>query len=301
VGCPFSCNFCGVAALFGGCWTAQSAESLADLSGWLVRRFGIDALEFHDHNFFASEARVASYCQLLLRRGIRLGWWGLGRLDTMLGYRRETWRLLREAGLRMVFVGAESGDDAVLARMGKGGTQSADKILRFARRARRHGIAPEFSFICGNPPDPGRDIRQTIRFVRRIKSINPQAEIVLYVYDPVPQEGWMWDSARQSGFEPPRTLEQWTSPEWAQLQRRRGSASQPWLRPEHVRLLRDFETVLNAYHPSATDLAAGRGWRRGALRLASAWRYGLQVYRHPRELRTLHRWLSYRRPETSGF
>ena len=74
----------------------------------------------------------------------------------------------------------------------------------------------------------------------------------------------------------------------------------PWV-PEALRHeIRDFERVLNAYYPTATNpsLAGFRSW---LLKAASAWRYQLRFYHYPWELRALHRYLRYQRPETSGF
>ena len=68
-------------------------------------------------------------------------------------------------------------------------------------------IVPELSFICGNPPDARDDILRTIRFIRRIKRINPDTEIIIYRYDPVPFAGAMWNAAAASGYQPPDTLE----------------------------------------------------------------------------------------------
>ena len=42
-------------------------------------------------------------------------------------------------------------------------------------------------------------------------------------------------------------------------------------------------------------------WRRGLLKLASGWRYALQCYGAPYELRALHHVIRYQRPETTGF
>jgi hypothetical protein len=66
------------------------------------------------------------------------------------------------------------------------------------------------------------------------------------------------------------------------------------------RRIRNFERVINAYYPTATDMRL-TGWRRLTLRAASAWRYRLERYEAPLELRALHRLIRYQRPETTGF
>ncbi len=296
-GCPFFCNFCAVVNLVGGRWLAQSAGQTAAAVERLVRDWGVDAVEFYDNNFFVQEARAVEFAERVERLGI--AWWGEGRIDTLLRYSESSWARMRDAGLKMVFLGAESGSDETLARMNKGGAASTEKTLEIAARMRRLGIVPEFSFVLGNPPDPEGDTESTLAFVRRVKRVNPAAEIILYVYTPVPLAGTLYEEAKARGFAFPETLEEWVGPAWQEFSQRR-SVRMPWLDDPIRRKAHDFERVLNAYYPTATDPRLTH-FRRGVLRTVSAWRYHLRVYRHPIELRALHRLVAYQRPETSGF
>ena len=107
---------------------------------------------------------------------------------------------MRDSGLRMVFMGAESGSDETLIRMNKGGSASTEKTLHMAEKARRYGIVPEFSFVMGNPPDPEADVHSTLAFIRKVKKVNPHTEIIMYVYTPVPLAGELYDQAKAEGF-----------------------------------------------------------------------------------------------------
>jgi radical SAM superfamily enzyme YgiQ (UPF0313 family) len=199
----------------------------------------------------------------------------------------------------MVFCGAESGSDEVLARMNKGGRAATNLTIDLARRMREHGIVPEFSFVVGNPPDPIGDVRRTTTFIRQIKQVNPATEVILYTYSPVPLDGPLYDDARALGFRFPDTLDEWLSGEWRQFALRRDPRT-PWLHAGWRAALRDFESVLNAYYPTVTD-AGITPVKRAMLRLLSGWRYRLQWYAYPLELRAFHRLFGYRRPETTGF
>ena len=296
-GCPFFCNFCAVVNMVNGRWLAQSAERTAGVVRRLVDDWGIDAVEFYDNNFFVHEARTAEFSERV--RDLGVAWWGEARIDTLMKYHEPTWELMRESGLKMVFLGAESGSDETLRRMNKGGTASTAKTLEIAAKARRYGIVPEFSFVLGNPPDPEADVRQTLEFIRRVKQVNPDAEIILYTYTPVPLSGELYDQAKASGFRFPETLEEWISPSWQEFAQRRNNHV-PWLEDPLRRTIRDFERVLNAYYPTSTDTRL-HGWRRSVLRALSAWRYHSRLYQFPIELRALQRVVAYQRPETSGF
>lgn len=296
-GCPFFCNFCAVVNMVNGRWLAQSAERTAAVVQKLVADWQVDAVEFYDNNFFTHEARVREFADRIKR--FHISWWGEARIDTLLKFADTTWSLMAQSGLKMVFLGAESGSDATLKQMAKGGTASTQKTLAIAAKMKSYGIVPEFSFVLGNPPDPEADAVQTFEFIRKVKQVNPQAEIILYTYTPVPLAGELYEQAKASGFEFPHTLEEWLTPQWQDFCQRR-SAGLPWLQDPLRGRVRDFERVLHAYFPTSTDanLTVLHKW---LMRSVSAWRYKARFYRYPLELRALHRLLPYQRPETSGF
>jgi len=262
-----------------------------------VTRWHVNAIEFHDNNFFTREARVAGFAERVAR--LRIAWWGEARIDTLLKYSEETWRLMRDSGLKMMYLGAESASDGTLQMMEKGGSLTPEKTLEIAAKAREYDIVPEFSFMVGIPPDPEADAFASEQLIRRIKKANPASEIIIYMYTPVPLRGELYDAARANGFSFPETLEEWVSAGWMEFAGRRHSG----LNLVHERLrtrMRNFERVLNAYFPTVTDLKL-KGFHRGVLRGASALRYHARIYGFPLELRLLQRIFHYQRPETAGF
>ncbi len=296
-GCPFLCNFCAVVNMVDGRYSAQSAERMVTVAERLVREYGADAIEFHDNNFFVGESRIAEFAERI--RPLGIGWWGYGRIDTFDKFKDSTFAALRDSGLRMVFMGAETGSDEMLKRMNKGGRQSTDQTLRIAARMRRFGIVPEMSFVLGNPPDPDADVASSLRFIRRLKAVNPDTEVILYLYTPVPLAGSLFEEAKASGFRFPQTLDEWADADWVDFAQHR-NADLPWLTPGVKQRVADFQRVLHATFPTITDPRL-RGLKRLALRAAGGWRYKLRFYRNPVELRLLHRLFPYQRPELSGF
>ena len=296
-GCPFACNFCAVVGMSNRKWVAQSPERVGSVLEKFSRLYGADAVQFHDMDFFISEARTQAIADRLKPLGMT--WWALGRVDELMRYRDTTWTAMKQSGLKMVFCGAESGSTDMLKRMNKGGTASADLTIELAARMKSHGIVPEFSFVVGNPPDPEADLAQTLSFIRRLKQVNDATEIILYVYSPVPMDGTFYDAAREQGFTFPDTLEGWVSERWQTFALRR-DPSTPWSHGEVRQKVRDFESVLNAYYPTVTDTRMTPA-RRRLLRAASAWRYHAKAYTRPVELNLLQRAFRYQRPETTGF
>ena len=78
----------------------------------------------------------------------------------------------------------------MLKEMQKGIT--TEETVTMAHRTRQFGIIPEFSFVIGNPGDPERDTRETVGFIRKLKPINPDSEIIVQHYTPTPQPGKMY-------------------------------------------------------------------------------------------------------------
>ena len=302
-GCPFSCSFCAVVPIYQARWRGKSAENIYQDIQYFKNNYGIDAIEFHDNNFFVSEKRVKEFCALIEGDGI--SWWGEGRIDTIDKYSDDTLRAMRNSGCEMIFFGAESGNDEVLKKMDKGGKQSAAQIKAFAARIGRFNIIPEYSFVLGLPADTSEKVRAQIeadiRFIKEIKSINPSTEIIIYVYSPVPtKESDLYHTITAQGFRFPQSLEDWLSPTWLQFDQRKNPLT-PWLKPDMVRRIKNFETVLNAYYPTQSDTKLTT-MQRKVMRVLSSLRYQFSIYLLPLELRLLQKfWLRYRQPEWEGF
>jgi radical SAM superfamily enzyme YgiQ (UPF0313 family) len=298
-GCPFACNFCAVVALSKRRWIPESARRTADTVRFLHDQHGANGVEFHDMDFFVSEDRVAEFSDRIAP--LKMRWWGLGRIDTLMGYSDATWKKMQASGIKMIFMGAESGSDEVLERMNKGGKSGTAQTLAAVERMKHYGIVPELSFVLGNPPDPMTDIEASIAFIRKLKAINPATELVLYIYTPVPQENTeLFEAAKRLGFKFPESLEEWVTDDWATYALRR-DPKLPWFKADARRRVRNFESVINAYYPTVTDLRLQTNRMKNLLRGISGWRYAFQFYDWPYELKALQRLIRYRRPETTGF
>ena len=64
--------------------------------------------------------------------------------------------------------------------------------------------------------------------------------------------------------------------------------------------IRNFETVLNGYYPTVSDIRL-TSFRKKLIRSFSAVRYKTGVYNFPYEIKALHKLWKYRQPETEGF
>ncbi len=302
IGCPFTCSFCGVVPIFNARWKAKSAEKVFKDLKYLKERYGGNAFQFHDNNFFVSEKRAVEFARLI--NGEKMKWWAEGRIDTMDQFSDESLSAIAASGCTMIFFGAESGNDTLLRQMEKGGTQSREKIRAFAARLRKFGIIPEYSFVLGLPAPTEeqvwQQIKEEIAFIKEIKDINPATEIVIYIYTPVPTDGSeLYVESEQKGFAFPRNLDEWMQEEWLTFDLHREFLT-PWLKPEMIRYIHDFETVIHAQYPTVSDYKLST-LQRKMIKLLSAMRYRMGLYGYPYELKALMKyWLKYRQPEIQG-
>ena len=301
LGCRFRCTFCGVAALFRGVTLLPEAARLESELRHLRDAFGADSIQFYDHNFFDREEDMVPLLEVLAR--LQLPWWCYARADALVNLSAESWRLVRRSRLKMAYIGAETPNDRMLKSIRKG-TRS-DQTLEVAEICRRHGVIPELSFMVAPPEDPEGETERTFDFIRQVKRVNPRAEIIVYVYTPLPATS-VPDSQRLR-LTPlvdvhgapvvfPRSAEQWTHSPWVDYA---CHADAPWISERLRRRIRDFVTVLRCRFPTVQDTRAP-GWAKATLSGLASWRYSLRRYDRPWELRASQRFIDLLDPRVSS-
>jgi radical SAM superfamily enzyme YgiQ (UPF0313 family) len=285
LGCRFRCTFCGVAAMFRGATALPPAERLDQELALLKHDIGADSVQFYDHNFFDREADMMPLFEVLARH--ELPWWCYARADALVNLSAESWRLVRKSRLRMAYIGAETPNDELLKSIRKG-TRS-EQTLEVAELCRRNDVIPELSFMVAPPEDPEGETERTFDFIRKVKRVNPAAEIIVYVYTPLPPDSV--PGAERLKLPPlydvhgnpvvfPKTPEEWTERRWVDYA---CHADAPWLSARLRRRIRDFVTVLRCRFPTVQDTRSP-SWAKAALRGLASWRYALRQYDGPWEL-----------------
>jgi anaerobic magnesium-protoporphyrin IX monomethyl ester cyclase len=311
IGCRYKCNFCGVVSMWNGKTHLDLPDRMWHALSTLRDRWGADSVQFFDHNFFDKEESSVPALEVLAKLG--MPWWCWARADTLANFSSGTWEKIRASRLRMAYIGAEAADDETLRRMRKG--SRVEHTLEVARRARAYGMIPEFSFILGAPEDPEGQIETTFEFIRKIKSLNPEAEFTLYFYSPTPQRQRGARSGAASGVtsgEGPRlpilnnygpsgpalptTPEEWAQPQWINWICHNDA---PWLTPRIRRRVKDFARVIACRFPTVQD-ARISGAGRALLRNLARWRYATRHYDYPFELRVARRLVRLREPKAEG-
>jgi anaerobic magnesium-protoporphyrin IX monomethyl ester cyclase len=287
LGCRFRCTFCGVATMFRGKMSLPTAARLEQDLGYMKDRFGVNGIQFYDHNFFDREVDMVPLLEVMAK--FQLPWWCFARSDALVNLSERSWALVRKSRLRMAYIGAESPSDWLLHDIRKG--TNRDQTLEAVEKCRSHGVIPELSFMLAPPQDPEGETEKTFEFIRLIKRLHPATEVMIYIYTPLPRRqdtnaasARMASEFRDRDGRPvvfPRTADEWAEPQWVDYWCHQDA---PWLSERLRRRIVDFTTVLGCRYPTIMDIRAS-AWGKSALRALASWRYRFQRYDHPWELR----------------
>ncbi|TLM65406.1 MAG: B12-binding domain-containing radical SAM protein [Deltaproteobacteria bacterium] len=141
-GCVGRCNFCAAHTVFGHGIRYFPLETVKRQLDYLLRDWQIRVLYFQDDTFTANRKMVEALCDYIVAQGYdrQLEIMVSSRVDTV---NPETLRRMRRAGVRWICFGVESGNQAILDRMGKKIT--VEQVRKAFRMAREAGL-----FIAGN-------------------------------------------------------------------------------------------------------------------------------------------------------
>jgi radical SAM superfamily enzyme YgiQ (UPF0313 family) len=289
--------------MFGGTTILPAAERLERDLHYLKYEIGADSVQYFDHNFFDREVDMIPLLEVMAR--FELPWWCFARADALLNLSERGWKLVRKSKLRMAYIGAESPSGQMLKEIRKG--TRPDQTREVVDVCRRHDVIPELSFMVAPPENTEEETEHTFEFIRELKRINPQTEIVIYVYTPLPEGSRHEKDRGKRGAAPlqylngeplvfPQSPEEWTEPKWVNYA---CHTDAPWLTDRMRQRIADFVTVLRCRYPTIQDLRSPP-WAKRSLSAAASWRYRFRRYDRPWELNLANRLVRLRVPQVQG-
>ena len=164
-GCPFPCTFCASNLLMGKKLRLRSIDNVIREMKLLYESFCIREFHIVDDNFTYYPQRAKDFCKKIKESGMKfsLSFPNGVRLDTL---DEELLKLLHSIGTYAFTVGIESGSQKVLDAMKK--HLSLETIEEKINLINKSGIEPSGFFIIGFPCETKEDIKETIRFSRRL-------------------------------------------------------------------------------------------------------------------------------------
>jgi radical SAM superfamily enzyme YgiQ (UPF0313 family) len=161
-GCPFGCVYCGKST-FGRTWRARSPKNVVDEMVHCNEEFGIEEIQFFDDTFSFNRERAVKICEEIKARGLDIDWHIFTRVDKV---DEELLTMMKDAGLRSLAFGLESGDNEVLKNIRKGTT--VEQGYAAVKMVKKLGIMLHPSFMIGNPGETPETIKKTVKMAKSL-------------------------------------------------------------------------------------------------------------------------------------
>jgi anaerobic magnesium-protoporphyrin IX monomethyl ester cyclase len=161
--CPFSCAFCGFPQRAGK-YTYLAVDLVEQELNRLADLGSVSTITFLDDTFNVPKPRFKELLRMMIRNRYGFRWNSFYRSDHG---DEEAIELMRDAGCEGVFLGVESGSDAMLKRMNKSSRrQHYMKAIPLFRQA---GISTYASFIVGFPGETEETVEETLSLVEEAR------------------------------------------------------------------------------------------------------------------------------------
>lgn len=163
-GCPYNCSFCSL-KYFGRRYRKRDVSNVVDEIEYLIDRFGIKQFGFVDPIFPLDREHCVEFCREMIKRGVnrRVVWTTETRPDMI---DRELALLMKEAGLRRIIFGLESGVQELLRNVKK--DYNIEKAKEAVRACREAGLETIGLFMIGLPGEKRELTLKTIEFAKKL-------------------------------------------------------------------------------------------------------------------------------------
>jgi len=189
-GCKSRCTFCLWPQTVGGHhYRTRSVDNVIEEIAWAQRAFPrVKEIFFDDDTFTDDRPRAEAIARGLGKLGVT---WSC---NAKANVPRETLKVMRDNGLRLLLVGYESGNQQILHNIKKG--MRVDVARAFTKNCHELGITIHGTFILGLPGETRETIEETIRFAAEINPHTVQVSIAApypgtYLHRQALENGWL--------------------------------------------------------------------------------------------------------------
>ena len=206
LGCPYSCSFCCINALFGKHRIRyRSLDRVIEEIDVLVKTYGIKNIKIIDEMFALNEKRIVSFCDMIIERGFDLNMWAYGRVNTVT---EKMLTKMKQAGINWVAYGFESGSKRVIDSVTKGyNLDQVGQVVEMTYSVDMHVCA---NFIFGLPEDDYDSMNETLKLMLDINAewaniYSAMAYPGSKLYEDAQNNGWAlpqsWEGYSQYAYE----------------------------------------------------------------------------------------------------
>lgn len=161
-GCPYHCNWCAK-PIWGQRYHSRSPENVVRELKWLKETYRPDHIWFADDIMGLKSGWWSQFANQVVKHEAQIPFKCLSRADLIVRD-AENIQALARSGCDIVWLGAESGSQAILNAMEKGTTVS--QIYQATQLLHNAGVRVGFFLQFGYPGESRADIEKTLQMVR---------------------------------------------------------------------------------------------------------------------------------------
>jgi anaerobic magnesium-protoporphyrin IX monomethyl ester cyclase len=182
-GCPYACDFCSVTPTWGNKWRNKSNDRIMQEIR-LAKSFGYNWIFFTDDIFivYPNIKQRNLLFDRMLEEKIDTKWIVQMRADVT-AKNPDIIAKGSRAGMRIAFLGVESGSEEILKKMHKG--EFTPQSIEAVKILNENGIISLIGMMVGAPYERYRDIISSIKFSRKLAMAGADA-IQFSLYTPLP-------------------------------------------------------------------------------------------------------------------
>ena len=195
-GCPGQCVYCADPVAKGALTRTRPPTAVADEIENLLGQ-GIDHLHTCDGEFNLPEWHAREVCEEMARRGLgdNLRWYAY---CSPAPFSQGLASLMRRAGCVGINFGVDSGDAAMLERLGRG--FSPTDIVNATRWSKEVGMAVMLDLLLGSPGETQESLTRTVELIKQADPDRAGVSVGVRVYPGTQLASWLAATGETSGL-----------------------------------------------------------------------------------------------------
>ena len=167
-GCKFNCNYCQPAErmIFGKKVRRRSPANAIEELVELRDRYNFNSMMIHDDCITEDRNWVMKFCRLYKEMGFTQPFACQSRAD-IICRNEDMVALMSEVGLKLMFIGFESGNQRVLNFLRKG--TKVEHNYKAAEICRKYGVGIWANYMMGIPTETKEEVMDTVNMLKTIK------------------------------------------------------------------------------------------------------------------------------------
>jgi len=161
-GCRFNCSYCNFPGRKKQVY--RPVEDIVGEMAWAIDNFRAKEFDFVDSNLTSEPGFVSKLAGLLEKKGLKVRWRCFARVADFAHYPGLAAEM-GKAGCVRIFLGVESINDGILAKMRKGYTFA--EVEAGIAEIERSGVPMHANFIIGFPGETAETVKETERFIKK--------------------------------------------------------------------------------------------------------------------------------------